>query len=339
MLKKPLKIAVTGGTGFLGSHFLSAAGRAGFEATCLVRSQSQPPAGVAVARGDCLEAEALTRLASGQDVLAHMAALLFGSTWQDYFRANLRAARLIVEALAALPQDRRPRRLVFVSSLAAAGPCAVPPGRSEAEEPEPVSAYGWSKLCCEQTLAAAPVPELVILRPPIIYGSGDKGLLPIFRGAAAGIGVSPGAFRKFPVSVIHAADASAALVLACQANISGVYHLSDGAPVDMDIFCQKAAQALGRSGCHVFHAPLPLMAATAAASDLFYLAAAKTRAWLGAPPPRPPHWNKDKYNESRQDGWLANAAKFSADTGFRPQVDLDAGLAEAVAGYRERGWL
>lgn len=339
MLKKPLKIALTGGTGFLGSHLLAALKNQEIEATCLVRSQSQAPVGISVVRGDCLDEEAMTKLIRGQDVFVHMAALLFGSSWQDYFRANLRAARLIVKILARLPRDERPSRMIFISSLAAAGPCAVLPGKSEAEEPEPVSAYGWSKLCCEQSLAAAPVSRLVILRPPIIYGSGDKGLLPIFRSAARGIGVSPGAFRKFPVSVIHAADASAAILLACQAEIDGIFHLSDGSPLDMDTFCKKAAQACGRGFCHVFHPPLPVMAVTAAAAGLFYTGAAKFRAWTGARPPQPPHWNLDKYRESSQAGWLANAAKFASATGFTPQVNLEAGLSETVAAYRERGWL
>lgn len=339
MLKRPLKLALTGGTGFLGSHLLSAIKSQNIAATCLVRPQSEPPEDVAVVSGDCLNEEAMTKLIRNQDVFVHMAALLFGSSWQDYFRANLRAARLIVKIIANLAPEERPSRLIFISSLAAAGPCAVLPGKNETEEPEPVSAYGWSKLCCEQTLAAAPVDTLVSLRPPIIYGSGDKGLLPIFRSAARGIGVSPGAFRKFPVSVIHAADASAAILLACQAASSGVYHLSDGSPLDMDTFCQKAARACGANSCHVFHPPLPVMAATAAASGLFYAASTKIRALLGKKPPLPPHWNLDKYNESRQSGWLANAAKFSAATGFRPRTSLEAGLAETVKGYRERGWL
>ena len=73
-------------------------------------------------------------------------------------------------------------RFVLVSSLAATGPSDTAPGVDDATPPAPVSAYGWSKMLTEQVLGRALGQSLVTLRPPIIYGSGDKGLLPVFQG-------------------------------------------------------------------------------------------------------------------------------------------------------------
>lgn len=340
MLKKGVKIAVTGGGGFLGGHLLPRAIAQGADLTCLVRSsQTILPQGVKVLQGDCLNAEDMKTLMADQDIFIHMAALLFGNGWQDYFRANIRAAENIVEAFKSLPEDRRPVKMIFTSSLSAAGPSMGNDGKSEREEATPVSAYGWSKLCCERILAAAPVSELTILRPPIIYGSGDRGLLPLFKSAAKGIGVSPGAFRKFPVSVIHAKDAAAAILLACRPDLNGVYHLSDGRRYDMDEFCRAAAKACGREKCVVFHPPLPFMALTAKISDAFFMLRARMANDMGRRPPKPPHWNTDKYEEAKQAGWLADSAKFDQAVGFQAEMTLEKGLAEAVAGYHARGWL
>lgn len=337
---KDSKIALTGATGFLGSHLVPMLAEQDARITCLSRSAtSAMPKNVSIIRGDCLDREVMTRLIRGQDIFIHMAALLFGVSWQDYFRANLRAARIIVDVMNSLPEEERPSRTVFISSLAAAGPCAILPGKRESEEPAPVSAYGWSKLCCEQTLAAAEPGNLIILRPPIIYGSGDTGLLPLFKSAARGIGVSPGAFRNFPVSVIHARDAARAIIAACAMDEIGVYHLNDGFSHTMDEFCRKAAIACGRHKCVVLHAPLPFMGVTAMLSSAIGNIGARISSGKKGASGKPPHWNVDKYREARQSGWLADGEKFRNASGFVPCIRLEEGLQETVEGYRSRGWL
>ena len=201
------RVLVTGGTGFLGRHLLPQLHAEGAHVTCLVRPGSDAgrlPEGVAVARGDCATGEGLDAALAEQDICIHMAALLFGLGWQDYLRANGRAAAQLARAAQNSPTLGR---LVLVSSLAAAGPsadAATAPGApgAPAVPCRAVAAYGGSKLLAEQILGRALGERLVVLRPPIIYGSGDRGLLPVFRGVGRGVAVSPGLGRDFPVSVI-----------------------------------------------------------------------------------------------------------------------------------------
>lgn len=335
---KNKKICLTGAAGFLGRHLLPMLVDAGAEVTCLIRSSGITFTGNArIERGDCETGAGLRETLAGQDILVHMAGLLFGTSWQDYLRANGRSARNIVRCLADLG-EQGPKKIVFVSSLAAAGPCAAPPGLDGDCVPDPVSAYGWSKLLAEDILATAG-RILTILRPPIIYGSGDRGLLPLFRIAGLGIGISPGLAREFPVSIIHADDAARAIVLAAASAEGGIYHLSDGQIHTMSGLCRAMGAAQGRSRVFVATMPLPLMAITAVCGSAY--------GWIlktsGRVPclraKRPPSWNFDKYRESARSGWLADAALIRARLGFVPVVTLEAGMREAVAGYRAEGWL
>lgn len=332
---KNKKVALTGGTGFLGSYVTKALLEAGAQVSCLARpgSQKRLPQNVRPVIGDCLNAESLVALVKDQDILIHMAALLFGLDWQDYLAANVRATHNIVAACKKAAPG--PARIVYVSSLAACGPCATMPGASESAQPEPVSAYGWSKYCSEALLSALG-SRVVIVRPPIIYGAGDKGLLPLFKSIRqTGIGVSPGSFRKFPVSVIHARDAAAAILLAASEKAAGIYHLSDGAAIDMDVFCMAAGNALGKKNTRVLHPPLALMGLAAQASALWAKA-------VNAVLPgrlRPPAWNPDKFREARQSGWLADSSRIQKELGFKAAMPLAEGLRQTVEGYEAEGWL
>lgn len=329
-------ICLTGGAGFLGSHLVPQLLAQGARLTCLCRSDPKrmPPA-VKIIKGDLDDPGSIDALLEGQDILIHMAALLFGVSWQDYLAANAAAAQSLARAV----KQHGLQKTVFISSLAAAGPCGHAPGIGESARPAPVSAYGWSKLLCEETLKAELGAGLVILRPPIIYGSGDRGLLPLFKSVRRGIGISPGAFRKFPVSVIHADDCARAIVLACGSQAAGIYHLNDGQAHDMDGVCRAMARAQGKSRLLTVHAPLALMGISAAVCSTWSMAAQALARRLRLPLPAPAHWNMDKMREARQAGWLANARRIHKELGFAPEMDLDAGMAEAVQGYRALGWL
>ena len=347
------KVLLTGGTGFVGRHLLPQLLAAGAEVTCLTRAASRTghlPQGVATAQANLTTGEGLEQALQGKDVVIHMAALLFGLGWQDYLRANALAARSMASALACLAAAGRLGdgfRFVLVSSLAATGPSGIAPGVDDATPPAPVSAYGWSKMLTEQILGRALGQNLVTLRPPIIYGSGDKGLLPVFKGVKqAAIAVSPGAGREFYVSAVHATDMAQAVLCVCKPEARGVYHLSDGEVYTMSGFCEGMGAAmdnvLGRAPRKVrmVRMPLPVMACTAGLSTAFAVAAdAVANRLLGHGLRRAPAWNLDKYREARQAGWLCDNSRIRAELGFAPSVNLEAGMTEAIEGYRREGWL
>jgi nucleoside-diphosphate-sugar epimerase len=74
--------------------------------------------------------------------------------------------------------------------------------------------------------------------------------------------------------------------------------------------------------------PRPALAVSAALAGL--------AACFGLPPGS---WNVDKYRESCAEGWLCSAARITAELGYAPFMPLKEGIADAVAGYKELGWL
>lgn len=328
-----MRVAVTGATGFLGRHLVPALLDAGAAVSCIARAKSDTsrlPPGARIFRADLEHGSGLAGTLDGQDELIHMAALLFGLGWQDYLEANARVARSLARALCGLA---RPPHVTLVSSLAASGPCAEAPGVTENSDLVPVSAYGWSKLLCERIFSALSGPALAIIRPPIIYGSGDRGLLPLFRAARLGFGISPGLGRDFPVSLIHASDVARAIILLCRRRASGVYHVNDGAIHNMASFCRAMGHAQGRMNLRVVKVPLALMGASA------WLSAGLSCALPRALRPRAFGLNPDKYREAAAAGWLCDAGSIARDHGFAPAMPLARGLEETVAGYRREGWL
>ncbi|MDE5832267.1 MAG: NAD(P)-dependent oxidoreductase, partial [Desulfovibrio sp.] len=276
-------ILVLGGTGFLGRHLLPRLLEADAEIVCLARDPAKISDNrVRVIKGDLTDGSGLAEAVEGAEFVIHMAALLFGLGWQEYLRANAQAASNIIRLLA-----DSSAKFIFISSLAAAGPSST--GAKESDAPSPVSAYGWSKLLSENIIRSRR-PDSLIFRPPIIYGSGDKGLLPLFRSTRRGFAPSSGMGRKFPVSAIHADDVVRAVLLGLEKDASGIYHLSDGQTRSLDDLCLAMAKAQGRESVRMLRLPLPLMKTSAALASAWAVAA--NSAGIGVAPPK---WNPGSY--------------------------------------------
>lgn len=166
------RVALTGATGFLGRRLAPALAAAGFAVRALAR---RPPlsddAGPEWVKGDLADPAALNALLDGADVVVHAAGLIKARSAAEFAAVNVDGARRIA-ALAS------PRPFILVSSLAAREPS--------------LSDYAASKAAGEAAVRAAH-PSAVIVRPPALYGPGDRETLGLFRAArSAPVMILPG---------------------------------------------------------------------------------------------------------------------------------------------------
>ena len=186
-----MRIFLTGGTGFLGGHFLRLSLEKGCAVTALCREtqaeQLQQNRNLRWLKAP-LDAVSKSDL-SGCDVLVHFAAAGVSpqkATMDELFRVNLiQSVRLWQDAL-----DAGVRRLVICGSCFEYGRSAERYERIPADAPlEPVTAYGASKAAATMAavaLAAERRCELAVLRPFSVYGEGQhpSNFWPSLRSAA-----------------------------------------------------------------------------------------------------------------------------------------------------------
>ena len=183
-------VAITGATGFAGRHAVPELLRRGVRLRALVRRPEAAglPAAVEVIKGDVNDPDAVKALLSGADAVVHLAGALAALDREGYFRVNEAGTEALAEAALASGI----RRFVHVSSLAA-------------REPH-LSFYGASKRAGEEAVARrAGALNAVIIRPPAVYGPGDRGTLPLIRALTQPIAAIPGR-PDARFSLIHARD-------------------------------------------------------------------------------------------------------------------------------------
>lgn len=304
-----MRYLVTGATGFIGQRLIRHLTDHGHQVTALVRGGRCIP-GVRTAHGDLATGAGLPTAVEGADRVIHLAGVTKALTPHGYAQVNTEGTRRLCAALASLPQ---PPRLVYCSSLAAAGPGRQ---RREDDPPTPVSAYGRSKLGGEHALceAADRVPGIIV-RPPIVYGPGDREFLPRLVTAVRA-GLLPAVGRPGPrhYSLIHVDDLCRALLTAADSGTPGaVYHVSDGTEHRWDHIGAAVAAALGRRPPRVVHIPIPLAMAVAWATQLIGTSVL----------------NRDKVAEALHPSWTCATGQLR----FAPAVTLTEGLTTALAPY------
>ena len=325
-----MKIAVTGATGFVGSHVVEALVAAGHEVTVLARSperltwiRGQP---VRVVYGDLDRADALRALTTGQDAIVHAAGLTRAATRAEFVRVNVAGSVQLLEvALACAPTLRR---FVYLSSQAAMGPNPDGAPLDEDAPRRPISDYGLSKSLAEDALArfADRVP-IATIRPPWVYGPRDRDTLSYFRLASRGVRLLVAPRSRF--SIVHAANLALGIRLAAESDRPGAraYFFADGEDWSVAELAAMMCDAVGRHGVPV-RIPVAAVAVVAAANEL-------TARISG----RPPLIGWRKLGEARNPWWIVSDRRARDELGYRPAVATARGMIETAAWYRAEGWL
>jgi len=165
-----MKVLVTGGAGYIGSHGVREFRDAGHEVAVLddlsAGHRRAVPEGVALHVGDLADRAVLRQALSGVEAVVHFAGVLdVGESVREplkYWRINLQKGIVLLEAMA----EAGTRKIIFSSTCATYGvPVRVP--IDETHPQEPINPYGQSKRAFERALrdlASAGVLRAVALR-------------------------------------------------------------------------------------------------------------------------------------------------------------------------------
>jgi len=313
------RVLVTGATGFVGGAVVDRLVHDAVPVTAAVRREPVERRGVREVRVADLGPDTdWSRALEGCESVIHCAARVH--VMRDTSADPLAAFRTAnVDGSVALAKQAAAagvRRLVFISSIKVngEGTAAGRPYRAS-DVPAPRDPYGVSKYEAEQALQAltarSPL-ELVVIRPPLVYGPGVKAnFLSMARWIARGVPLPFGGVndnRRSFVALANLVD----LIATCRlhpAAAGQVFLVSDGEDLSTSELLRRTARALGA-------APrlLPVPA---------WMLAAGARA-LG-----------------RGDLWQRLGGTLQVDStptrerlGWAPPVSVDAGLLAAVAALR-----
>jgi len=316
-------VALTGATGFIGRNLTAHLVARGDAVRAVVRpaSPSAPPPDVEVIRAD-LSADALRAAFDGADAVVHLAGVVSPVRDEMFRLVNVDATREVAAAArgAGVP-------LVHISSLAAAGPAPASAPRGEDDPSTPINAYGRSKLASEEAISGCGGLRWTILRPGVVYGPGDRAVLPLFRCARFGVIPVVGR-RDAAYSFVYVDDLVRAIAAAIDAGGSGhTCFVAHPRPVRVDDLLDAISTAVGRRPVRL---PLPaaVVYPAAVAGDV-----------IGRAIGRSLPLNRRRYGEMYSEGFVCRVDRLRDRLGVEAAIDLAEGMARTSGWYREHGWL
>ena len=299
-------LAITGGTGFVGGHLLKAARAAGHEVRALTRGWRPEEPGIRWVEGALDQPDSLAALCAEADAVIHIAGLINAPDRRGFEAVNVGGTAATLDAARAAGV----RRFIHISSLAA-------------REPE-LSDYGWSKAGSERLVAGSGL-DWTIIRPPAVYGPGDRETFELFRMAKRGLVALP---PKGRFSVVHVEDLCR-LILACldaPESVGEAYEPDDGRPEGWDHrhFARTLGRVFGRRAATVAM-PRAVVKGAARLDRLVRRSKAKL--------------TPDRARYFCHPDWVVTAEARPPESLWAPEIRTPTGLKATAEWYQAQGWL
>ncbi len=322
------KVMITGGTGFIGSHLVDfLLSQKGPELFALVRDPNNlkwlKGSEIHVLTGDLFH---LPTLPNDLDTVFHLAGSTKAVKTDAYYTVNQKGTASLFEAMQ--NQGVFPR-VIYLSSLAAAGPSRDGRPIREDRPAHPVSPYGKSKRAAEEeALRFKDLFRLIIVRAGAVYGPRDEDFLQYFRSLKSGILPSLRGGQRL-VSLCYVKDLVRALDLCSRADLASgeIFNIADPVPYTYEELGREAGKALKKVLTQV---PVPLSLASFAAACSSLISKVKKK---------PRQLNTSKLIDMKQPGWIADTRKAEERLSFKTATTLAQGVEETINWYRENQWL
>lgn len=324
-------VAVTGATGFVGSHLVHRLVEQGSKVRVLVRScekaKEKLPASIEVFQGDITDKEAVNAFVQGSDVLFHLASILQEPSTPDkvFWEVHVEATRHLLEAAI----QHQLKRFIHFSTIGVLGSPKVLPANEQSPY-QTKDIYQTTK-CEAEKLALKTFRETglsgAVIRPAAVYGPGDLRMLKLFKFIANGKFrmIGKGNIYNHPV---HVDDLVSGALLAAEKkeHQAQVYIIGGEKPVLLKDWVKLISKVTDRP---ITKHSVPFLPV--------YFAAALCELICKPLKINPPLYRRrvEFFSKSR----AFDISKAKKELNYQPKINLDEGVQQTYQWYKENSYL
>ena len=332
-------ILITGASGFIGSFIVQEALKRRFGVWAGIRASSSKKylkeRKIHFLELDFAHPNELRAQLSGHkgtynkfDYIVHCAGVTKCADKNDFDRVNYLQTKYFVDTLREL--NMIPKQFIYISTLSVFGPIREKDNTPIREEdtPAPNTAYGLSKLKAELYIQSLPGFPYVIYRPTGVYGPREADYFLMAKSIRQHTDFSVG-YKRQDLTFVYVKDIVQAIFLGIEKEVSRrAYFLADGKVYKSRAFSDLIQKELGSP--FVIHIKCPLIVLKVVSLLAEFIA---TRSGKSST------LNSDKYKIMKQRNWQCDITPAVKELGYAPEYDLEKGVKETIAWYKNEGWL
>lgn len=332
-------ILVTGASGFIGSFIVQEALKRKFGVWAGIRASSSKKylneRKIHFLELDFAHPNELRAQLSGHkgtyskfDYIVHCAGVTKCRDNYEFDRVNYLQTRYFVDTLREL--NMVPQQFIYVSTLSIFGPIHEKDGKpmSEDDVPMPNTAYGFSKFKAELYIQSLPGFPYVIYRPTGVYGPREADYFLMAKSIKQHVDFSVG-FTRQDLTFVYVKDIVQAIFLGIEKQVSRrAYSLSDGNVYTSRTFSDLIQKELGNPFVIHFKCPFFVLKVVSLLAEFWAARSGKSSTL-----------NSDKYKIMKQRNWQCDITPTIKELGYKPEYDLEKGVKETIAWYKNEGWL
>ncbi|SYZ74660.1 conserved hypothetical protein [Candidatus Zixiibacteriota bacterium] len=322
-------VLITGANGFVGSRLSRRLISDGFHVTAGIREGCDmsliDDLRLDCRYGDITRPETLPEMVADIDYIVHNAGLVKARRKEQFYEVNQIGTRNLLRAALDV---RKLKKFIYVSSVAAAGPSENGVPITEDMAVNPITEYGRSKVAGEkEILALADRIPVAILRPPAVYGPGDREAFTFFQILDNRLKPYIGNLNR-RIQMVHVDDLCLGISRAIRSGTeSGViYFIAESRAYTYRDLIRHIRQATGKAAVP-FYIPAWGVRLVALVSEKLLRAVGKS-----------PMFTVEKANEILNN-WEVSTARAEHDLNFHSQISFPQGAQGTYYWYREEGWL
>ena len=332
-------ISITGASGFIGSFIVEEALKRKFAVWAGIRSSSSKKylreRKIHFLELDFAHPNELRAQLSGHkgtynkfDYIVHCAGLTKCRDKKEFDLVNYLQTKYFVDTLREL--NMVPKQFIYISTLSVFGPVHEKDYApiKETDICAPNTAYGLSKLKAELYIQSIPGFPYVFYRPTGVYGPREMDYFLMAKSIRNHMDFSVG-FKRQDLTFVYVKDIVQAIFLGIEKQISRrAYFLSDGKVYKSSAFSDLIRKELGNPYVIRLRCPLIVLKVVSLLAEFVATRSGKSSTL-----------NSDKYKIMKQRNWQCDITPVMKELGYVPEYDLEKGVKETIAWYKNEGWL